>query len=42
MVKKKLPTPQQETSFFMRTIWFYGFFFFVLMLIASFGLIAES
>jgi hypothetical protein len=42
MVRKKLPDSQQTVSLFMRNIWFYAFFFFLLLMIASFGLIAEA
>jgi hypothetical protein len=34
--------PQQVTGLFARYIWFYVLFFIVLMMIASFGLIAEA
>ncbi len=36
------PDEQHEVSLFVRYIWFYVFFFFLLFMIASFGLIAEA
>jgi hypothetical protein len=34
--------PQVEVNLFMSYIWFYAFFFILLLMIASFGLIAEA
>ena len=34
--------PKQEISMFFKNIWFWGFFFFCMVMIASFGLIAEA
>ncbi len=33
---------KEEVSLFVRYIWFYAFFFFLMIMIASFGLIAEA
>lgn len=42
MVRAKRVGEKEEVSLFVRTVWFYSAFFFLLILIASFGLIAES
>ncbi|MEZ4574030.1 MAG: hypothetical protein R2857_03730 [Vampirovibrionales bacterium] len=42
MVRKKIEASDTQTSRFVSYVWFYGFFFFLLLLIASYGLIAES
>ncbi len=42
MVRAAKVDSQQEIGLFMRYIWFYSFFFFLLLMIASFGLIAEA
>lgn len=42
MVRAKRIGEKEEVSLLVRTIWFYAVFFFLLILIASFGLIAES
>lgn len=42
MVRKAKIETTQEISVFMRYLWFYIFFIFLLVMIASFGLIAEA
>jgi hypothetical protein len=42
MVRAQRLDEKQEVSLFMRYVFFYASFFFLLLLIASFGLIAES
>ncbi len=42
MVRQPKPDSQQDVTLFMRNLFFYAFFFFLLFLIASFGLIAEA
>lgn len=42
MVRKPKTDPQQDVSLFARYLWFYVFYFFCLLMIASFGLIAEA
>ena len=42
MVRQPVKQESQEVSMLMKNIWFFGFYFFLLLIIASFGLIAES
>ncbi len=44
MAKSKVEkqTADQGVSIFVKYVWFYLFFFSMMMMIASFGLIAES
>jgi hypothetical protein len=34
--------PDQEVSLFVKYVWFWAFFFFCMVMIASFGTIAET
>lgn len=42
MVRQATKQESKEVSMFMKNIFFYSFYFFLLLIIASFGLIAES
>jgi hypothetical protein len=42
MVRQALVPEAKQSGLFIRYIWFYLFFFFLLVMIASFGLIAEA
>lgn len=42
MVRQATPDKHQQVSMFAKTLWFYILFFLILMMIASFGLVAES
>lgn len=42
MVRAPKEDRTQQVSLFMRYVWFYVMFFAILLLIASFGLIAEA
>jgi hypothetical protein len=37
-----ISTPRKDVELFVKYAWFFGFFFALLLLIASFGIIAES
>lgn len=42
MVRAEKPDKRYEVGLFLRTIWFFLLFFALLLMIASFGLIAET
>jgi len=42
MVRAAKEDRPQQVSLFVRYVWFYAMFFIILLLIASFGLIAEA